>query len=264
MQVEVIVVDNDPAGSARSVVQRSQLFPEVCYVHEKRQGIAQARNAAIEATSADWIAFVDDDETVHSQWLVNLMNTALRYQAQIVGGPVVPQFASGVAHWFSAGGFLVRPRYTTGSVPRHIVTASVLIRRSVLDRIGVFAERYGLTGGEDVEFFGRAETAGFRIVWSDEAIAYEYVGAERGNLRYLLRRQFQSAAIATRIEIEKHPYIRTYLQRFCKGVLRAVQGAVVLPIALIGGQVEAARAVQRIFLGAGSIRGLVKYDSAHY
>ncbi|MCU1346555.1 MAG: glycosyl transferase, partial [Acidimicrobiia bacterium] len=65
VSLEVIVVDNDIAGSARTVLDefRPQAPWPLRYVRQPAQGIPHARNVAVtEAWHADFIAFMDDDE----------------------------------------------------------------------------------------------------------------------------------------------------------------------------------------------------------
>jgi glycosyltransferase involved in cell wall biosynthesis len=76
--VLLVVVDNNPAGSAR--LNAAQFCAEapfpVYYVHEPVRGIAGARNAALDNAlelGSDWIAFIDDDETTDADWLAVLM-----------------------------------------------------------------------------------------------------------------------------------------------------------------------------------------------
>src|SRR3712207_291321 len=70
--VEVVVIDNDPDGSAGATCERAKgatRWP-IRYVHEPRRGISQVRNRAVEVTraTADFIAFIDDDEIAEPQW----------------------------------------------------------------------------------------------------------------------------------------------------------------------------------------------------
>ena len=74
--VDVVVVDNDAAESARSVVEHwvstdSRLA--VAYCVEPQQNIALARNAAIKRATGDFIAFFDDDQVPIRQWLLTLL-----------------------------------------------------------------------------------------------------------------------------------------------------------------------------------------------
>ena len=93
--VEVRIIDNDAEGSARERVESfrtvASQFSKVHYTIEPRQNIAHARNRAIEMGSADAYVFVDDDETVRQDWLVELVACAERHQADAVFGPVRSQ-----------------------------------------------------------------------------------------------------------------------------------------------------------------------------
>src|SRR5262245_40320356 len=104
----VVVVDNDPAESARAVVERARaaLPHPIDYRLEPRRGIPHARNAALAAAlhRAHWLAFIDDDEIPAPGWLDALLAVAARTGADIVTGPVVPRFAAAPAHWVAEGG----------------------------------------------------------------------------------------------------------------------------------------------------------------
>ena len=60
----VVVVDNDPLGTARLVVEEFSIRSSVSvrYIHEPRQSISIARNTAVANAEGKYIAFVDDDE----------------------------------------------------------------------------------------------------------------------------------------------------------------------------------------------------------
>ncbi|WP_348674536.1 glycosyltransferase family A protein, partial [uncultured Abyssibacter sp.] len=58
---EVIVVDNDHAGSARDVCERFDAPFTIRYAIESVQNISRARNHALSLASCPWLAFIDDD-----------------------------------------------------------------------------------------------------------------------------------------------------------------------------------------------------------
>ncbi len=67
---ETIVVDNAPATAAtRFVVDR---FPGVRYHCERRKGLSEARNAALDNATGEIVAFVDDDVVVPPDWLEHI------------------------------------------------------------------------------------------------------------------------------------------------------------------------------------------------
>ena len=66
----VIVVDNDPEGSAADTV-RAFAELDITYAVETSPGIAEARNRFLALSGdAEFIVFVDDDEFVAENWLV--------------------------------------------------------------------------------------------------------------------------------------------------------------------------------------------------
>src|SRR5262245_30198167 len=65
---EVVLVDNDPAGSALEPL-RALGDRRVTVIHEPRAGVANARNSGLAAARGEMIAFLDDDETAPEHWL---------------------------------------------------------------------------------------------------------------------------------------------------------------------------------------------------
>jgi succinoglycan biosynthesis protein ExoM len=258
VKIDLIIVDNDTDESARPVCETA-VFPwPLRYFVESERGIAQARNTAVwHSVGAQWIAFVDDDEIVEPEWLECLLRAQEKFQADIVAGPVVPKYRAGVPEWIVQSGILVRHRYPTGGWPKTPGTGNVMINAKVFRRIGNFNCRFGLTGGEDSEFFLRAGHAGFKIIWCDEAVAHESVGPGRAGLGYILRREYQDASMVARAELICSPGIGTRLKRAAKATLRILQGILSLPLASLLGMAATTRALQRIFLGAGMLGGLM-------
>src|SRR5579864_5940100 len=61
---EIVVVDNDPAGSAQPTIAalaENSAVP-IRYVAETRPGISHARNTGVASAAGRYIAFLDDDE----------------------------------------------------------------------------------------------------------------------------------------------------------------------------------------------------------
>ena len=68
---EVVVTDNDAAGSARATVEAlmAQVPFALVYQIEPEQSISLTRNRGVHRASGDWIGFLDDDERVAPDWL---------------------------------------------------------------------------------------------------------------------------------------------------------------------------------------------------
>lgn len=197
---EMVVVDNDANGSARTVVKHFQEGggPAVHYAIEPRQNIALARNRSVAMARGQWIAFVDDDEVPEPNWLSHLLSTAQRYSADGVFAPVIPTLPDCAPSWIRRGAFFDRPRQKTGDpVPgnRTRTSNAMIVAKNIKERKEPFDPQFGLTGGSDFHLFDTMLSEGAQFVWSDEAIVYEKVPAWRANLGWLLRRAIRGGQI---------------------------------------------------------------------
>lgn len=191
-KIEIIVVDNDPKTSARERVALSiQKYRhlKIKYISEPRKNISHARNACIENSSGEWIAFIDDDEVADENWLSNLLISAHKYKADVVLGRVVPIYPESTPQWIIDGNFFQRKRLPTGSELTSCGGGTTLLNAKALGSLR-FDPIFGLTGGEDVDLFHRVHLQGAKIIYSDEAFLYEPVEEKRLNFKYLWSRRY--------------------------------------------------------------------------
>lgn len=188
----ILVIDNDPAASAREAVQdaASASARVIQYRVEPHPGIAAARNRALdEAGHDDLLVFLDDDERPTAQWIVPLIETWRVTAAAAVMGRVVSVFASPLDPWVAAGEFFRRRRMPTGTAISVGAAGNLLLDLATVRRLGVrFDERLALGAGEDSLFTTRLTRAGGRMVWCDESVATDHVPAERMTRSWVLER----------------------------------------------------------------------------
>jgi succinoglycan biosynthesis protein ExoM len=194
MPDEVVVVDNDAAGSARSVIEarleKGAPYP-IVYAIQPQKNISLTRNKTVELAGGAWLAFIDDDERAPPEWLATLLGASLRFNADGVLGPVEPVVPPTAPTWIRRGRFYDFPRMLTGTVipPNRLRFGNVLVKGSLLRGAEPpFDPALGLTGGEDGDLLSRLVQHGARIVWCDEAVVHEPVEQSRLSLRWLLRR----------------------------------------------------------------------------
>jgi glycosyltransferase involved in cell wall biosynthesis len=188
----VVVADNDSMQSARKVVAEFGVTSSlpVIYCVEPEQNIALVRNKALENAKGDFVAFIDDDEFPHEDWLHNLFKACRAFEADGVLGPVQPHFEHEPPKWVVKGKFYERPTHKTGSILHwtNTRTGNVLFKREVFSGNGnMFRKEFGM-GGEDKDFFRRMMSKGFRFVWCSEAPVYEVVPPHRCKRSFMLRR----------------------------------------------------------------------------
>jgi len=198
----VLVVDNDPAGSAAADVLAADPAA-VRYVHEPRPGIAAARNRALdEATGYDALVFIDDDELPGPGWLTGLVGSWRDWGCAAVSGPVRAQFPSQPPAWVQASRVFDRRRRASGSIVPGAATNNLLLDLAVINRLGLrFDDRFGLTGGEDTMFSRALRRGGGEIRWCDEAEVIEPVAPDRATRRWVLRREYRAGTSWSAVEL---------------------------------------------------------------
>lgn len=206
-RVIVLVVDNDPDRVAEQVVMNfnSQSDLGVVYMHAVPQGIATARNAALDFGGERGlpVVFVDDDEVPDTRWLTSMLSTHENFPSAIIAGPVRPRLAGAMPNWAPDGFFWLRPEYADGEflgVP--VGTGNTLFPAKVTVGGLRFDTEFNLTGGEDAHFMLRWLHLNEQIVWSAKAVVYEHVPAERLSLRYAEERTY-SASMSYQSVIQK-------------------------------------------------------------
>ena len=95
--INYLIVENNEILTMTSIINEfvRHLAPphSAELLHEPELGIPFARNRALDSATARkcrWLIFVDDDETVDSQWLSNLLLGAETHNYDLAAGPVVP------------------------------------------------------------------------------------------------------------------------------------------------------------------------------
>lgn len=194
--VDVLVVDNDPAGGAREQVAHtaSSTTVGVRYENETTPGISAARNRALAASDeANLLVFIDDDERPVAQWLRLLLDTYDLTRAAAVVGPVISQYVVEPEPWVAAGRFFDRRRLPTGTMIDVAATNNLLLDMLRVRSLGLsFDLAYGITGGGDTLFTKELHARGGEMVWCDEAIVYDVVPADRVTRRWVIMRALRS------------------------------------------------------------------------
>ncbi|KVE08577.1 glycosyl transferase family 2 [Burkholderia vietnamiensis] len=155
---EIVVVDDDPAGSARAVVDacraRVSDVPVIRYMSAPdTQGPAGARNVGWRSARGALIAFTDDDTIPDPAWLRH-------GSAALLAEPSASAAAGRID-------VPLRPRPTdyerdaAGLAHAEFATANCFVRRTALERVGGFDERFTRAWREDADLmFALREHAG--------------------------------------------------------------------------------------------------------
>ncbi|APG94971.1 glycosyltransferase family 2 protein [Sinorhizobium americanum] len=204
--LRVIVADNDSTPSARALVEklRPEMPFEVTYLHCPASNISIARNACLDNSTGDLLAFIDDDETASSDWLVSLLEEAQASGADAVLGPVRAHYAPAAPAWMRRGDFhSTLPVWVKGEI-RTGYTCNALLRIRAPSLHGRrFKLALGRSGGEDTDFFTGMHQAGGTIAFAADAWVHEPVPVSRASFAWLAKRRFRSGQTHGRLLAEK-------------------------------------------------------------
>lgn len=181
-EAQYVVVDN--ASIDGSVEFINQRFPMVEVIrNETNLGFAGGNNVALEELEGDFAVLVNPDVTVTKDWLANLiMPLSSDNQIGIAGCKTYYPGGKRLQH---AGGYIEYPlafpghrgideedegQYDEMTDVEYVTGAVFVIRREVLDDIGLFDEGYFLYY-EEVDLCNRARKAGYRVVINPVASA---------------------------------------------------------------------------------------------
>ena len=268
--IEVIIIDNDNEGIAAKICQEFQKdFPWILKTDvESRRGITYGRNKSLSLadTKTDWIAIIDDDEVPEPNWLDELLWVQQEYQADVISGTVLPHFINEEPpEWIVNSGFLHRPRFQNGESRHVALTNNVLVRAEALRQYNpVFDNRFALTGGEDTHLFMRLHQAGYKIVWADDAIVYDWLPSERTKPKWILERYRHEWSTYSFLEKELDPSFKIQFIRALKGTALILIGIVRLPLTLVFGRQERFKSLMYIYRGTGTFVGLLGLNRQEY
>jgi succinoglycan biosynthesis protein ExoM len=231
----IVISDNDHLRSAEQTVEEFRKWSlgsnsiDILYCVEPRQSIALARNKAVENAEGDFIAFLDDDEFPHKDWLLHLFETCERYNVDGVLGVVRRHFDETPPSWVANGKFYSRPVHPTGMPLTWILgrTGNVLLRKSVFTP-GEAPFRPEFRHGEDQDFFRRVIEKGCRFIWCSEAITDEVIPPVRWKRKFMLKKALLRGATAA---LQPTVGVRDVL----KSLIAVPVYTVALPFALILG-----------------------------
>lgn len=273
--VRVQIVDNDPDGDARAIVEAAAAAiaapVSVAYVHEPMPGISAARNRALAEADDDILVFIDDDERPVDGWLLQLLACYEQFgRPAAVVGPVISVFSEQLDAWVAAGGFFDRRRLPTGTQVDVAATNNLLLDLATIRRLGSrFDPGFGISGGEDSLFTRKLDAGGERLVWCDEAIVFDIVPAARATREWVLLRAFSMGNSWARVSLAlASSPLASNLARasgLSRGLTRVVGGCGRWLFGLATRSIRhEARGRRTMARGAGLLAGVVGYRYDEY
>jgi len=194
---ETILVDNGSLDGSIEFVEKN--FSAVKIVRlDKNEGFCRGNNIGLQHARGDFIALLNNDTLVEMHWLEELYKAMTKHShvgicASCIVNYYFPDIldTAGDAFDLCGVGYKVgegmsvtefrEKRYVFGAC-----AGAVLYRRSMIDEIGFFDERF-FAVGEDIDLSFRAILAGYKCLYIPDAIVYHKVNQTVGrNSDFLL------------------------------------------------------------------------------
>ncbi len=216
----VIVVDNNCTDRTRDVVAAFAArrdLPHTIRVEEPTPGLTAARLCGVRQSAADWVAFVDDDCMLASDWLREARSFAAAHRdAGGFGGRVVPAWGrTPPPHVVRHGWLFAEVDRGDRDVPvESLPGAGMVLNRLALNRVGwtaapLLQDRIGLghTSGGDVEICMRLAAAGLSMWYAPRLRLQHEIERSRQSLRGMqdLARGLGAGAELVSLMLAKHP-----------------------------------------------------------
>ncbi len=194
--VELIICDNSENNELLNIEKEllGLNFP-LTLLHVPVSNISSARNAIMSRTNADVLAFVDDDETVHSEWLTAGLSCLRKFPVVMVLGPTIRVFQPGVSERIQT---LLRKNIHPSGLLHSFSggTGNMFLQMGPLRRAGVlFDEDFGQSGGEDSEFIIRVCSGVGPAYWASDCIVYEHFTTQRTKIGWAICRNIRAGGI---------------------------------------------------------------------
>lgn len=225
---ECVVVNNNSTDDTEAVfsdfAEKNPTF-DLRMVTETKQGLSNARNCGIAASVGDYIAIVDDDETLEESFVESYIEFFDSFPtAMAAGGAVKACYENARPRWMSrfTEQMIANPLDLDIAVtifPKSRVPAggNMAFRREVFDRVGLFNPQLGrngqsLVGGEENDLFARLRRAGELLYFVPNAAIYHHIPDSKLTDDYFDRLSY-NVGVSKRMRAEADGEAETLLKK---------------------------------------------------
>lgn len=82
--LEILIIDDGSTDVSGSICDEYAIDIRVRVIHQDHMGPSQARNAGIEASTGDYIAFLDSDDVLHPEFVQRMLTAMIKYAPDVV------------------------------------------------------------------------------------------------------------------------------------------------------------------------------------
>ncbi len=196
---EVVVVND---GSTDRTLEIAQRYPEFTTISQENKGLSVARNAGMEASTGEIIAYTDSDCVVDPDWLTYLAYKFVQSGFVAVGGPnLPPPEDSAIAAYVAAAPGGPTHVLIDDEIAEHIPGCNMAFTKAALQEIGGFDPLHR-AAGDDVDLCWRLQNQGYAIGFSPTAQVWHF---RRNTIRAYLKQQMGYGHAEAQLYF-KHPF----------------------------------------------------------
>lgn len=216
---EILVIDNNSNDGTKNIVEENvkKFKCQLKYFFEPMQGLSVARNRGIKEAKGDIVAFIDDDCIVDENWLLYICETFKKYNADLVGGKILPIWLSTPPKWifreYIIGKLALLDygdcEFQINSTKKEVYGTNMTFKKTSLIEIGLFSKQLGRRGdnllsGEETEVFSNFLLSDKKIYYQPKALVHHKIQAFRITKKYFRKRCFDGAR--TKVKMERGLY----------------------------------------------------------
>ena len=213
----VVVNNNSNDDTAERVAKFAKEHSDINLrlVDEPQQGLSYARNRGIVESKGQFLAFIDDDETINEGFVSAYIDLFRNHGAFVGSGALKVCYDSGRPKWMS--------HYTEKMIANPLdlgneivtITSSITptggnmaFNREVFNLYGNFDTSLGrkgeaLFGGEENDMFDRVRNLGERVFYTPHAIAYHHIAYHKLTPDYFEKLSY-GVGVSKRLRAEKY------------------------------------------------------------
>lgn len=189
---EVIVVDNASTDDTADYLKKMQAAQVKPIFNDVNMGFVEACNIGAAAADGDFVLFLNNDTEVQPRWLSSLVELMdARSDCGAVGSKLVYpdgtlQEAGGIIFsdangWnYGRNGDPADPRYNFVREVDYCSGASLMVRKSLWDKIGGFDHQYAPAYYEDTDLCFSIRKEGQKVYYQPESVVIHHEGKTAG------------------------------------------------------------------------------------
>lgn len=196
---EIVVVDNNSVDQTKNIVDAMSLkHSGIRYMFEPRQGLSFARNCGASVATGVYLAYIDDDVTLPSDWMAKAQAIIGCHEPDLFGGPANAFLPTDAPQWF-------KPEYgrrgdmgETGWITKgYIIGCNFFIKKTLLEAYGGFDTRLGMKGNqigyhEETALVRRAFSEGRKVYFDKELIVWDHIPKQKMELLHAMLSNYRA------------------------------------------------------------------------